>query len=78
MTCKCLLFNSIPRPRDLSIEYNLVILFPNRTDEDSFQKVKNWVKELKKMLGSEIVLTIVGNKLDLNKDRVIEFETAEK
>lgn len=30
------------------------------------------------MLGSEIVLTIVGNKLDLNKDRVIEIETAEK
>lgn len=30
------------------------------------------------MLGSEIVLTIVGNKLDLNKDRVITFETAER
>lgn len=49
-----------------------------RTDEDSFQKVKNWVKELKKMLGSEIVLTIVGNKLDLNKDRNVPVETAER
>lgn len=49
----------------------------HRTDEDSFQKVKNWVKELKKMLGSEIVLTIVGNKIDLNKDRTVPFETAE-
>lgn len=29
------------------------------------------------MLGSEIVLTIVGNKIDLNKDRTVPFETAE-
>lgn len=62
-----------------AVEYSndILILNCNRTDEDSFQKVKNWVKELKKMLGSEIVLTIVGNKVDLNKDRVIEIETAE-
>lgn len=52
--------------------------FVYSTDEDSFQKVKNWVKELKKMLGSEIVLTIVGNKIDLNKDRVVPYETAER
>lgn len=49
-----------------------------RTDEDSFQKVKNWVKELKKMLGSEVILAIVGNKVDLNKDRVVAFEMAER
>lgn len=49
-----------------------------RTDEDSFQKVKNWVKELRKMLGSEISLAIVGNKIDLNKDRVVPLEMAEK
>lgn len=30
------------------------------------------------MLGSEIVLTIVGNKIDLNKDRVVPYETAER
>ncbi|XP_055304175.1 ras-related protein Rab-21 [Sitodiplosis mosellana] len=56
---------------------NGAILVYDITDEDSFQKVKNWVKELKKMLGSEIVLTIVGNKIDLNKDRTVPFETAE-
>ena len=60
------------------LDLSLFILFrSNRTDEDSFQKVKNWVKELKKMLGSDIVLTIVGNKLDLNKDRNVPIETAE-
>ncbi|XP_043229569.1 ras-related protein Rab-21-like [Amphibalanus amphitrite] len=46
------------------------------TDEDSFQKVKNWVRELRKMLGSEICLVICGNKIDLAKDRVVELSTA--
>jgi Ras-related protein Rab-21 len=39
--------------------------------------VKNWVKELKKMLGSEIVLAIVGNKIDLIKERNVTQESAE-
>ncbi|XP_037069871.1 ras-related protein Rab-21-like [Pollicipes pollicipes] len=46
------------------------------TDEDSFQKVKNWVKELRKMLGSEICLVICGNKVDLAKERVVDLSTA--
>lgn len=48
------------------------------TDEDSFQKVKNWVKELKKMLGDGICITIVGNKIDLEKDRVVQASDAEE
>lgn len=47
------------------------------TDEDSFQKVKSWVKELRKMLGNDISLCIVGNKLDLEKDRHVAVEEAE-
>uniref|UniRef100_A0A3Q0SFP0 Ras-related protein Rab-21 n=1 Tax=Amphilophus citrinellus TaxID=61819 RepID=A0A3Q0SFP0_AMPCI len=39
---------------------NGAILVYDITDEDSFQKVKNWVKELRKMLGNEICLCIVG------------------
>ncbi|NXU37772.1 RAB21 protein, partial [Drymodes brunneopygia] len=38
---------------------NGAILVYDITDEDSFQKVKNWVKELRKMLGNEICLCIV-------------------
>lgn len=57
---------------------NGAILVYDITDEDSFQKVKNWVKELKKMLGADIVLAIVGNKIDLNKDRNVPLETAER
>lgn len=41
-------------------------------------QVKNWIKELKKMLGSEICLVIAGNKIDLEKDRTVSIEDAEK
>ncbi|XP_069798116.1 ras-related protein Rab-21-like [Narcine bancroftii] len=56
---------------------NGAILVYDITDEDSFQKVKNWVKELRKMLGSEISLCIVGNKTDLENDRNVLIEEAE-
>ncbi|XP_072133896.1 ras-related protein Rab-21-like isoform X2 [Mobula birostris] len=56
---------------------NGAILVYDITDEDSFQKVKNWVKELRKMLGGEICLCIVGNKTDLEKDRNVVIEEAE-
>ncbi|XP_030563150.1 ras-related protein Rab-21 [Drosophila novamexicana] len=46
------------------------------TDQDSFQKVKSWVRELKQMRGSEIALIIVGNKTDLEDQRAISYETA--
>ena len=68
------------------------------TDTDSFNRARNWVKELRKMVagpalepwpvpepgheayaigaarsqvGSEIVLTLVGNKCDLERQRVV-------
>lgn len=36
------------------------LLVYDTTDADSFAKVKNWVKELRKMVGQDIVLCIVG------------------
>lgn len=56
---------------------NGAILVYDITDEDSFFKVKNWVKELKKMLGEDIALCIAGNKIDLEKDRHVDASEAE-
>lgn len=39
-------------------------------------QVKNWVKELKRILGDKVVLAIVGNKTDLEKDRNVPVEEA--
>ena len=47
------------------------------TDADSFERVKNWVKELRQMLGNSVALVIVGNKIDLEKNRVVPAATAE-
>ena len=52
------------------------VLVYDTTDEESFHKVKNWVKELRKMVGQEIVLCIVGNKIDLDKERQVDKATA--
>ncbi|XP_002737035.1 ras-related protein Rab-21-like [Saccoglossus kowalevskii] len=56
---------------------NGAILVYDITDEDSFQKVKNWVKELRKMLGNDIALCIAGNKIDLEKERHVPVADAE-
>jgi len=47
------------------------------TDADSFAKVKNWVKELRKMLGINVELAIVGNKCDLERNRTVSQAEAE-
>ncbi|XP_037726936.1 ras-related protein Rab-21 isoform X2 [Drosophila subpulchrella] len=46
------------------------------TDQDSFQKVKSWVRELRQMRGTKIALIIVGNKTDLSEQRAVAHEEA--
>lgn len=50
---------------------NGALLVYDITDEQSFQKIKIWIKELKKVLGNDISIIIVGNKIDMAKDRVV-------
>lgn len=57
---------------------NGALLIYDITDADSFNKVKNWVKELRKMLGTDICLTIAGNKTDLESERHVSVEAAEE
>merc|ERR1712048_1298650 len=46
------------------------------TDIDSFTKVQKWVKELRKIVGSDIVLCIAGNKCDMANKRMVTVEQA--
>jgi len=46
------------------------------TDNSSFVKVKNWVKELRSQLGKGVTLAIVGNKVDLEKSRAVNKDEA--
>ena len=57
---------------------NGAVLVYDITDADSFTKVKNWVKELRKMLGNDISLAIAGNKIDMEKQRHVSHQQAEE
>jgi len=57
---------------------NGALLVYDITDQDSFVRVKNWVKELRKMLGNDVILAIAGNKIDLERNRVVTLTEAEE
>ena len=46
------------------------------TDAESFEKVKTWVKELRKIVGENICIAMAGNKIDLEKDRHVKESDA--
>ncbi|PAA46768.1 hypothetical protein BOX15_Mlig008977g1 [Macrostomum lignano] len=54
------------------------ILVYDITDEDSFEKARNWVKELRKIRGNDVTLYLVGNKIDLERDRHVPLANAEE
>lgn len=43
-----------------------------------FFQVKTWVKELQRVLGDSCALMIVGNKLDLEKERTVTEQEARR
>ncbi|VDD92069.1 unnamed protein product [Enterobius vermicularis] len=47
------------------------------TNQESFAKAKNWVKELQRQASPNIVIALAGNKADLANKRVVEFEEAQ-
>jgi len=56
---------------------NGALLVYDITDQDSFIKVKNWVKELRRILGNNVTICIVGNKSDLERSRTVDSAEAE-
>lgn len=46
------------------------------TDVESFNKLKEWVRELKANVEHDLVLAIACNKADLAQERQVSFDTA--
>jgi small GTP-binding protein len=46
------------------------------TSKDSFLKAQNWVRELQRQASSNIVIALVGNKLDLASNRAVDHNEA--
>lgn len=53
---------------------NGAILVYDLSSPESFEKIKMWINELKKIVGDDIVCVIVGNKRDLIKDQKIQYD----
>ncbi|XP_057584183.1 ras-related protein Rab-5A-like isoform X1 [Hippopotamus amphibius kiboko] len=47
------------------------------TNEDSFARAKNWVKELQRQAGPNIVIALSGNKADLANKRAVDLQEAQ-
>jgi len=55
---------------------NGALLVYDITDLASFDRVKNWINELRKILGDKVCIVIAGNKSDLCGSRLVEEEAA--
>eukprot|EP01138_Halocafeteria_seosinensis_P007656 gb/GECG01007824.1/.p1 GENE.gb/GECG01007824.1/~~gb/GECG01007824.1/.p1 ORF type:complete len:198 (+),score=19.90 gb/GECG01007824.1/:1-594(+) len=55
---------------------NGAILVYDVTDQKSFERVQTWVKELKKIVGEGIAISIAGNKCDMTKQWVVKKQEA--
>ena len=47
------------------------------TNEESFARAKNWVKELQRQASPNIVIALAGNKADLASKRAVDFQEAQ-
>ncbi|GMT29307.1 hypothetical protein PFISCL1PPCAC_20604 [Pristionchus fissidentatus] len=47
------------------------------TNQESFQKAKNWVKELQRQASPNIVMALAGNKADMANKRAVDYEEAQ-
>ena len=55
---------------------NGVILVFDLTSENTFNNIKQWILELNKNTDENIIKILVGNKLDLEKQRKIPYSSA--
>ena len=53
-----------------------IILTYDVTDENSFKNIKNWIKQIEQNAQTNVCKVLVGNKCDLNAERVVSTEEA--
>lgn len=48
-----------------------IVLVYDITDRESFNNINNWVTEVKKNAGNGVIMLLIGNKCDIEKDRAV-------
>jgi Ras-related protein Rab-21 len=54
------------------------VLVYDITDKESFKRVRVWLKELHQVVGEGIAVCVVGNKVDMERDRKVSKTEAEE
>ena len=62
--------------KNLFLKVQGVLILYDITNEKSFTNLKSWVKTIKEECGKQMQIIIVGNKNDLEKNRVVDKNIA--
>ena len=57
---------------------NGIMIVFDVTDTASFEKVRFWLKELEEHVGNKMPAVLVGNKIDLTRERTVDAITAQR
>lgn len=55
-----------------------LLLLYDVTSETSFENIRAWLAEIYEYASSDVIIMLLGNKADLNKERVVSREQGEK
>ncbi len=57
---------------------NGIIIVYSITDKKSFEDISNWIEQIREEIKDDIIIYLVGNKCDLNNNRVVSYEEGKK
>ena len=57
---------------------NIILLVYDITNKESFENLYAWIKDLTNININEVIICIVGNKIDLNEKREVSNEEGQK
>ena len=46
--------------------------------QETFERAKSWVKELQRQASPNITIALAGNKADLARDRMVDYEVRQR
>ncbi|KAJ1427842.1 rab-type small G protein, partial [Ochromonadaceae sp. CCMP2298] len=55
-----------------------ILLVYDVTDKSSFRSVRDWMKQIKENCDDDVLVVLVGNKCDLDSERLVPFEEGRK
>ena len=48
------------------------------TNKQSFDNIQEWINEVKNQVSDKVLLVLVGNKIDLEKERIVNYDEGKK